>query len=372
MFGSVNASGNSVATSPQTAQPSAATMKERLDAWVKSAPNGTGECREIAAQRINSAYEYHTADLDLSNLELTSLPEGVFADLINLQSLDLSGNRLRSLPDKDFEGLSNLQYLRITNNQFTGSDQHESKNPVAEKNRELYKSNTKFFKIDEQMMALHFANHIVCDKAPFIEGDLVFGLARCRFALLMYFNKNDWLRLGDLNMINSYPVLDSEIKGAMNSDRASKKPKDTQRIFYFQKFVAEHTKRYVALGWNENNQSVNKNAALRSKSKAGLEYMCFEQQSNIIHFCLDDLDFKEVASKAYKSDYKKSETDKFRIITNSELRWIYRNWDKENVQRSIQFWRRTNSDGSNFETCDAPWVSSPQNWKSYVPHSKAK
>lgn len=75
MFGPVNASGNSVATSPQTTQSSAGTMKERLDAWVKSAPNGTGECREIAAQRINSAYEHHTADLDLSNLELTSLPE---------------------------------------------------------------------------------------------------------------------------------------------------------------------------------------------------------------------------------------------------------------------------------------------------------
>ena len=64
---------------------------------------------------------------DLSNLEslvldynpLTSLPPGLFSDLSNLDKLFLDSNQLTSLPPGLFRGLSNLRQLTLTNNPLT-------------------------------------------------------------------------------------------------------------------------------------------------------------------------------------------------------------------------------------------------------------
>ena len=57
--------------------------------------------------------------LDLGYNNLSSLPEGVFDGLSNLQVLELYGNNLSSLPEEVFDGLSNLQSLYLSGNDLS-------------------------------------------------------------------------------------------------------------------------------------------------------------------------------------------------------------------------------------------------------------
>ena len=56
---------------------------------------------------------------DLSGNNLSSLPEGVFDGLSNLETLWLDGNNLSSLPEGVFDGLSNLQELWLHGNNLS-------------------------------------------------------------------------------------------------------------------------------------------------------------------------------------------------------------------------------------------------------------
>ncbi len=58
-------------------------------------------------------------NLDLSNNRLTTLPAGIFGDLLSLQELSLSDNNLTVLPPEIFDGLQNLQRLSLGNNELT-------------------------------------------------------------------------------------------------------------------------------------------------------------------------------------------------------------------------------------------------------------
>jgi len=111
---------NPATTSTHTTRSPAelALLQEKLDAWVRDSQSGAGEHREVAADRIKYAYEQPISYLNLSYLGLTSLPEGVFSSLSNLEELDLTGNQISILSDKAFEGLSGLTDLNLSNNQI--------------------------------------------------------------------------------------------------------------------------------------------------------------------------------------------------------------------------------------------------------------
>jgi internalin A len=70
-----------------------------------------------AEQRIQKALQSGAVELDLSNLELTTVPDAI-TQLTNLQKLDLSHNQLTSLSD-EIAQLTNLQKLYLSNNQLT-------------------------------------------------------------------------------------------------------------------------------------------------------------------------------------------------------------------------------------------------------------
>lgn len=71
------------------------TFEQKLNAWVEATPAGLGEDRDTAVRRIKEAYKYQRDSL--SNLGLTSLPDGLFSVLTRLEELDLSNNQLRYL-----------------------------------------------------------------------------------------------------------------------------------------------------------------------------------------------------------------------------------------------------------------------------------
>ncbi|MEH2188529.1 MAG: COR domain-containing protein [Nostoc sp.] len=70
-----------------------------------------------AEQRIEQARQEGAIELDLSNIELTELPEAI-ASLTQLQNLDLSDNQLTELPEA-IASLTQLQQLDLSNNELT-------------------------------------------------------------------------------------------------------------------------------------------------------------------------------------------------------------------------------------------------------------
>ncbi|MHC5739223.1 leucine-rich repeat domain-containing protein [Nostoc sp.] len=70
-----------------------------------------------AEQRIEKARQEGAIELDLSNIELTEIPE-VIAFLTGLQELDLDNNQLTELPEA-IASLTGLQLLDLHNNQLT-------------------------------------------------------------------------------------------------------------------------------------------------------------------------------------------------------------------------------------------------------------
>lgn len=78
-----------------------------LSAWKDKAP--IGEEREMAAQRIQDAYEKEANKLDLDNLKLSALPDCILS-LTKLKQLSLIGNPLQALP----KGLAEKEDLVIS------------------------------------------------------------------------------------------------------------------------------------------------------------------------------------------------------------------------------------------------------------------
>jgi internalin A len=71
---------------------------------------------QVAERRIAQAAETNAAELDLSNMALTSIPPEI-GTLRSLQALYLSGNQLTSLPP-EIADLSNLSRLNLSDNQL--------------------------------------------------------------------------------------------------------------------------------------------------------------------------------------------------------------------------------------------------------------
>ena len=130
------------------------------------------------------------------------------------------------------------------------------------------------------------------------------------------------------------------------------------------------------------NEPLKTGGIARRKSKGGLEYI-LNWTDHRIHFCLQSLNLEQVPAKNYvgrRGDLKDSVggtkdgfawDQKARLITGSELRWVYRNRAKLAVRRRVQFW-----DGADPVQCLPPWDDPAQPkavrsaWAAYHPTVK--
>ena len=90
---------------------------DHIRAWADAPVAGAGENRDAAYQKIMHAYTHSTPDLDLSGLNLTSLPRQL-GELLSLTTLNLSRNQLTQLPG-EIAQLTNLLALEISRNVLT-------------------------------------------------------------------------------------------------------------------------------------------------------------------------------------------------------------------------------------------------------------
>ncbi len=174
----------------------------------------------------------------------------------------------------------------------------------------------------------------------FERGDLVYGLRDQRSKYIKS------LFQGGVVMEQFY-ILENE------QTRSAKFPPDL-RVAGFQNALRDHPKWREVLGQGQSN------ANIRMKDKGGLWWAT----TNGLHvnFILDGLNIEQVVKKSYDpgkiglnqnvnmgADFK-SENDKYRNVTGSELRWIYRHQFIKEVWTLIQFWYGQ-------EPVCPPWVS---------------
>ena len=62
--------------------------------------------------------------LNLSNNQISYLPQGLFQDLVNLKYLDLNNNKIESMPDRLFLPLVSLKMLGLGDNKITFKDKN--------------------------------------------------------------------------------------------------------------------------------------------------------------------------------------------------------------------------------------------------------
>lgn len=80
------------------------------------------------------------------------------------------------------------------------------------------------------------------------------------------------------------------------------------------------------------------NEDVRRKDKGGLDWAVKSANpGRHVHFLLDDLNMSQVVGKTSPGDEGTGD-GKMRGITGAELRWIYRNRHRADVQQRIQFW----------------------------------
>ena len=116
------------------------------------------------------------------------------------------------------------------------------------------------------------------------------------------------------------------------------------------------------------------NQYTRHKCKAGLAWAV--DKGKKVHFVLDDLDMKAIVNKSFQKpgvapdkpegpSRGAPQTEKHRSITGSELRWVFRNKDKQEVQDNIQFWFEN-------QPCSPPWEDDQWKalWEGYQPRSQ--
>lgn len=221
-------------------------------------------------------------------------------------------------------------------------------------------------------------------QAPFNDqyqpGDLIYGLGNPRKKLYQRFGLNArTIASTSLAVVNNYLITaDEQNKEAsilqFSGFDDTQKSEHLNQINQLRGYLSSHAKYNTAVGWSGANlkgaaRDNAENSAWRRKCKGGIEYICF-QTVHHIHFCLDGLDFLAVANKNFapsgggQADFKNTDIDKYRAVTNAELRWIYRNQNDVRVQARIQFWK-TGANG--FTTCPPPWVTAPSDWSSYTP-----
>jgi hypothetical protein len=112
---------------------------------------------------------------------------------------------------------------------------------------------------------------------------------------------------------------------------------------------------YGGAGDDENGEN-------KRRSKVGLSLLMHHYRP--VHFALDLLDMDQVTAKSYPG-----ETATKRIITNAELRFVFRHRDNEKVKSCIQFWL-------NKVAVVPPWDEASEiyveGWNTYETHLGSK
>lgn len=136
---------------------------------------------------------------------------------------------------------------------------------------------------------------------------------------------------------------------------------DTGQHFY--KLLARH-ERYKPETVKKSGGLTQKNnsytfAMIRKACKFGLEYVTQHTGSAKIHFLVGDGDAWEDVVKKKVVRVKDESNDTKRVpITVSELRWVFRNWEK--VKLRVKFY------DSSLNLRPAPWESDPEAWREYA------
>jgi hypothetical protein len=197
-------------------------------------------------------------------------------------------------------------------------------------------------------------------KERFDHGDLIYGLeptrARYRKSYPAFAQAGE---AGVAHCIDQYKVVVGEEPGPA-----------PPRLEDFLAAVRGHPKYSSLLTTSDENWTAERyNHDIRRKIKAGLYWMCDDGGHTCVHFLLDDINLGQVARKRHDADCV-TKFGKQRSFTGVELRWIYRNRHKPEVQRRIQFWMRGEP------TCP-PWDpqythcrNAPVLWTSYAPRSQ--
>lgn len=146
---------------------------------------------------------------------------------------------------------------------------------------------------------------------------------------------------------------------------------------YDETLYKEYTQQNTA-AWRELNRT------FRRKSKFGIELQVRQARGHL-HFVLADIDMNAIVRKRHSLDrllpaQGQLPEAKWRSITGSELRWIYRHRTDSRVRRNVQF-RDLSEKGDKLVPVKPPWdddtrrfadgkgrpVSWKEAWESYKP-----
>lgn len=198
--------------------------------------------------------------------------------------------------------------------------------------------------------------------ADYRKGDLLYGLSNERAGLAQHLG----VKAGDVHTIDEYALVANEVA-----------PWDpTSPLKYDQGFINSlnvHNKNRLVVGRALNSlpDAPTFLAHAKRKCKGGLNYIISNTQHHI-HFCLDGLEttMEDVPGKSFKgiagivapdtpvgkADASYTWLTKTRSITGAELRWVYRNRMRNDVQQKVQFWL-------NNAPCYPPWGKGhPDSW----------
>jgi hypothetical protein len=210
--------------------------------------------------------------------------------------------------------------------------------------------------------------HQNTDPIFLLYGDLIYGLAEPRANFLMQLPYIDYK---DAVTIDAYEPFARDVR-TLKDER--------QREFYY--FLNSRWGSIIDHALKQKRNAVQDspesaafgNQASKTKCKAGLEFTLQKEDGEIIWFVIDEIDMNTVIHKNYvsptnperKSDKNLDNDLTLRVITNSELRFAFRN--KERFGDRLRFITKDAASGT-FHLTDAPWVSDPNLWAQYVPQS---
>jgi hypothetical protein len=182
-------------------------------------------------------------------------------------------------------------------------------------------------------------------------GDLFYGVAapnKGRNVVIETLAVNGKLRANDVVTIDRYDILADARGSSVNGNPLRHDPDFISSLQANPKYKdVVGTDLTDATVWMADPTKTT--AIAKRKCKGGLDYITRHTQYHI-HFCLQDLDLVQAASKSYDGkkggspDAPKGQRDgvqsmhKMRSITGAELRWVYRNRRDPLVMSKIQFW----------------------------------
>jgi len=183
-------------------------------------------------------------------------------------------------------------------------------------------------------------------KSDFEQGDLAYGLNESRTA---FFDLNGVILKRELGAtIDSFAATGTEHE--LLSYGIEKYPERQGDFVETLLTHPKYSKIQSEVGFLYGNKVLDDPEWVSRKCKAGLYWAA--KRNITVHFVLDDIDMDRVVFKKDKS------------YTASELRWLFRNKDNDNVKHVVKYWK----DGG---YVPAPWESDEgrELWENYKPKS---